>query len=66
VIPSGGLDRAGASQGPHLHFGVRWQGAYLEPSTLLGLWRKLTGLIITLATLVGHIVPRHQVLVAWP
>jgi murein DD-endopeptidase MepM/ murein hydrolase activator NlpD len=25
--------------GPHLHFGVQWQGAYLEPSTLLRLWR---------------------------
>ena len=30
---------SGRATGPHLHFGVQWQGAYLEPSTLLGLWR---------------------------
>jgi murein DD-endopeptidase MepM/ murein hydrolase activator NlpD len=30
---------SGRVTGPHLHFGVRWQGAYLEPSTLLRLWR---------------------------
>ena len=30
---------SGRATGPHLHFGVQWQGAYLEPSTLLALWR---------------------------
>lgn len=30
---------SGRVTGPHLHFGVQWQGAYLEPSTLLRLWR---------------------------
>ena len=37
------IGRSGSSgrvTGPHLHFAVRWQGAYLEPSTLLGLWRS--------------------------
>jgi murein DD-endopeptidase MepM/ murein hydrolase activator NlpD len=37
------IGRSGASgrvTGPHLHFAVRWQGAYLEPSTLLRLWRS--------------------------
>ena len=29
---------SGRVTGPHLHFGVRWQGLYLEPSTLLSLW----------------------------
>ena len=36
------IGRSGSSgrvTGPHLHFAVRWQGAYLEPSTLLKLWR---------------------------
>ena len=36
------IGRSGSSgrvTGPHLHFAVRWQGAYLEPSTLLALWR---------------------------
>src|SRR5579862_3145320 len=36
------VGRSGSSgrvTGPHLHFAVRWQGAYLEPSTLLKLWR---------------------------
>ena len=46
VINKGGLiGRSGSSgrvTGPHLHFGVRWQGAYLDPSTLLGLWRSGT------------------------
>ena len=35
------LAKSGASgrvTGPHLHFAVRWQGLYLEPSTLLRLW----------------------------
>jgi murein DD-endopeptidase MepM/ murein hydrolase activator NlpD len=31
---------SGRVTGPHLHFAVRWQGAYLEPLTLLGLWRS--------------------------
>jgi len=31
---------SGRAAGPHLHFAVRWQDAYLEPSTLLGLWRS--------------------------
>ena len=30
---------SGRATGPHLHYGVQWQGAYLEPSTLPGLWR---------------------------
>jgi len=30
---------SGRATGPHLHFAVRWQDVYLEPSTLLGLWR---------------------------
>jgi len=29
---------SGRATGPHLHFAVQWQGSYLEPSTLLGLW----------------------------
>ncbi len=29
---------SGRVTGPHLHFAVRWQGVYLEPSTLLRLW----------------------------
>lgn len=29
---------SGRVTGPHLHFAVRWQGIYLEPSTLLRLW----------------------------
>ena len=33
---------SGRVTGPHLHFGVRWQGLYLEPSTLLGLWQGET------------------------
>jgi hypothetical protein len=34
------MAKSGASgrvTGPHLHFGVQWQGAYLEPGTLLAL-----------------------------
>jgi murein DD-endopeptidase MepM/ murein hydrolase activator NlpD len=34
---------SGRVTGPHLHFGVRWQDLYLEPSTLLGLWHGETG-----------------------
>ena len=30
---------SGRVTGPHLHFGLRWQDLYLEPSTLLGLWQ---------------------------
>src|SRR6185369_11377616 len=33
---------SGRVTGPHLHFGVRWQDFYLEPSTLLGLWHGET------------------------
>ena len=33
---------SGRVTGPHLHFGVRWQDLYLEPSTLLGLWHGET------------------------
>ena len=33
---------SGRVTGPHLHFGVRWQDLYLEPSTLLGLWQPET------------------------
>jgi murein DD-endopeptidase MepM/ murein hydrolase activator NlpD len=42
IEKSDAIGRSGSSgrvTGPHLHFAVRWQGAYLEPSTLLGLWR---------------------------
>lgn len=28
---------SGRVTGPHLHFGVRWQGLYMEPATLLAL-----------------------------
>lgn|SRR5215469_2152994 len=37
------IGRSGSSgrvTGPHLHFAVRWEGAYLEPATLLTLWRS--------------------------
>jgi murein DD-endopeptidase MepM/ murein hydrolase activator NlpD len=37
--PIGRSGSSGRVTGPHLHFAVRWQGAYLEPSTLLALWR---------------------------
>jgi len=36
------IAKSGASgrvTGPHLHFAVQWQGAYLEPATLLRLWQ---------------------------
>ena len=38
--PIGRSGSSGRVTGPHLHFAVRWQGAYLEPSTLLALWRS--------------------------
>ena len=38
-VPIGKSGSSGRVTGPHLHFAVQWQGAYLEPSTLLGLWR---------------------------
>jgi murein DD-endopeptidase MepM/ murein hydrolase activator NlpD len=38
--PIGRSGSSGRVTGPHLHFAVRWQGAYLEPSTLLGLWQN--------------------------
>jgi murein DD-endopeptidase MepM/ murein hydrolase activator NlpD len=31
---------SGRVTGAHLHFAVRWNGAYLEPATLLRLWRS--------------------------
>jgi hypothetical protein len=40
VAQSQPIARSGASgrvTGPHLHFGVQWQGLYMEPATLLGL-----------------------------
>jgi murein DD-endopeptidase MepM/ murein hydrolase activator NlpD len=36
--PIGKSGASGRVTGPHLHFAVQWQGAYLEPSTLLKLW----------------------------
>lgn len=36
------IAKSGASgrvTGPHLHFAIQWQGAYLEPLTLLRLWQ---------------------------
>lgn len=33
---------SGRVTGPHLHFGVRWQNLYLEPSTLFSLWNGET------------------------
>jgi murein DD-endopeptidase MepM/ murein hydrolase activator NlpD len=38
-VPIAKSGSSGRVTGPHLHFGVRWQDLYLEPSTLLGLWR---------------------------
>jgi murein DD-endopeptidase MepM/ murein hydrolase activator NlpD len=37
IAKSGSSGRVTAA---HLHFGVRWQGAYLEPLTLLRLWQR--------------------------
>ena len=37
--PIGKSGASGRVNGPHLHFAVQWQGAYLEPATLLGLWK---------------------------
>jgi murein DD-endopeptidase MepM/ murein hydrolase activator NlpD len=36
--PIGKSGSSGRVTGPHLHFALRWQGIYLEPSTLLRLW----------------------------
>ena len=36
--PIGKSGASGRVTGPHLHFAVRWQGVYLEPSTLFRLW----------------------------
>ena len=32
----GGLGSSGASTGPHLHFEVRWDGDYIDPTPILG------------------------------
>jgi len=37
IAKSGSSGRVTAA---HLHFGVQWQGAYLEPLTLLRLWQR--------------------------
>jgi murein DD-endopeptidase MepM/ murein hydrolase activator NlpD len=33
----GYVGMTGLATGPHLHLGVRWQGEYLNPATLLKL-----------------------------
>ena len=37
-VPIAKSGSSGRVTGPHLHFAMQWQGAYLDPATLLQLW----------------------------